>query len=119
MLFRSTQKIKRGLATGLMTKLFVWGVNTFSSPYQGVVFLNEAEGLKDGKRIKVRIIAEYEDAYLFTAIPVVACLKQYFAGTLPAGLWMMGHVVDEKALFRDMEHMGTRIRTEMANAPVG
>jgi saccharopine dehydrogenase (NAD+, L-lysine-forming) len=54
-----TQKIKRGLATGLMTKLFVWGVNTFSSPYQGVVFLNEAEGLKDGKRIKVRIIAEY------------------------------------------------------------
>ena len=114
-----TQKIKRGLATGLMTKLFVWGVNTFSSPYQGVVFLNEAEGLKDGKRIKVRIIAEYEDAYLFTAIPVVACLKQYFAGTLPAGLWMMGHVVDEKALFRDMENMGTIIRTEIVNAPVG
>ncbi len=114
-----TQTIKKGLATGLLVKLFTWGVNTFSSPYQGVVFLNEAEGMKDGKRIKVRIVAEHEDAYLFTAIPVVACLKQYFDGVLPPGLWMMGHVVDEKALFSDMEKMGARIRTEMVTAPAG
>ena len=91
-----TQKLKKGLATGFLLKLFTWGVNTFSSPYQGVVFLNEAEGMKDGEKIKVRIIAEHDDAYLFTAIPVVACLKQYLDGALPAGLWMMGHVVDEK-----------------------
>jgi len=29
----------------------------------------------------------------------------------------MGHVVDEKALFSDMEKMGVKIRTEMVNAP--
>jgi saccharopine dehydrogenase (NAD+, L-lysine-forming) len=112
-----TNKIKKGLATGLLVKFFTWGVNTFSSPYQGVVFLNEAEGMKDGKRMKVRIVAEHEDAYLFTAIPVVACLKQYFDGVLPSGLTMMGHVVDEKALFNDMEKMGAKIRTEMVTAP--
>ncbi len=114
-----TQKIKKGLATGLLVKLFTWGVNTFSSPYQGVVFLNEAEGMKDGKKIKVRIVAEHEDAYLFTAIPVVACLKQYLDGVLPPGLWMMGHVVDEKTLFSDMEKLGARIRTEIVNAQAG
>lgn len=114
-----TQRIRKGLATGLLTKFFTWGVNTFSSPYQGVVFLNEAEGIKDGKKKQVRIIAEHDDAYLFTAIPVVACLKQYFDGILPPGLWMMGHVVNEITLFSDMEKMGARIRIEMLNAPAG
>ena len=115
-----TQKIRKGLATGLLAKLFTWGVNTFSSSRQGVAFLNEAEGKKDGNTIRVRIVAECDDAYLFTAIAVVACLKQYFNGKLPPGLWMMGHVVDEKALFSDMEKMGARIRTEMAiNNPTG
>lgn len=104
-----TQKIRKGLAIGLLQKFFTWGVNKFSSPYQGVAFLNDAEGIKDGKRRNVRIIAEYEDAYLFTAIPIVACLKQYLDRTLPTGLWMMGHVVDENRLLNDMEKMGVKI----------
>ena len=103
-----TQKIKKGLATSLLAKLLTWGSNAFSSPNLGVVLMNDAEGWKDGKRIGVRIIAEHDDAYLFTAIPVVACLKQYFAGTLPPGLSMMGHLVDEDVLFSDMEKMGIR-----------
>lgn len=112
-----TQKIKKGLAAGVLVRLFTWGVNRFSSPYQGVVLLNEAEGMKDGKKIRMRIVAEHEDAYLFTAIPVVAFLKQYFDGGIPPGLWMMGHAVEEKRLFRDMEKMGVEIRTEMVRAP--
>lgn len=108
-----TQKIKKGLATSLLLKLFAWGVNTFSSPYQGVVFLNEAEGMMDGKKIKVRIMAEHDDAYLFTAIPMVACIKQYLDGALPSGLWMMGHVVDEIRLMDDMEKMGVKISIQI------
>jgi hypothetical protein len=110
-----SQKIRKGWAIGLLTRLFTWGVNTFSSSDQGVVFLNEAEGTQDGKKKKVRIIAEHDDANLFTAVPVVACLKQYLNGLLPSGLWMMGHVVDEKTLFSDIEKMGIVIRTETAN----
>jgi saccharopine dehydrogenase (NAD+, L-lysine-forming) len=108
-----TQKIKKGLATGLLLKLFTWGVNTFSSPYQCVVFLNEAEGMKNGKKIKVRIVAEHDDAYLFTAIPIVACIEQYLDGALNPGLWMMGHVVDEKRLMDDMDKMGVKISIEV------
>ena len=104
-----SQKIKKGFAVGLLLKLFIWGVNNFSSSNQGVVFLNEAEGMKDGKKLKVRIVAECNDAYLFTAIPIVACIKQYLAGELRQGLSMMGHVVDEKRLISDMEKMGINI----------
>jgi saccharopine dehydrogenase (NAD+, L-lysine-forming) len=108
-----TQKIKKGLAINFILKLFTWSVNKFSSPYQGVVFLNEAEGTKNGKKVKVRISAEHDDAYLFTAIPVIACLKQYLAGSLQSGLSMMGHAVDEKQLFADMEKMGVDIKVEI------
>ncbi|PIQ25697.1 hypothetical protein COW36_09940 [bacterium (Candidatus Blackallbacteria) CG17_big_fil_post_rev_8_21_14_2_50_48_46] len=107
-----SQKIRKGWATGFLTQLFTWGVNTFSSPYQGVVFLNEAEGIKDNKKQRVRIIAEHDDAYLFTAIPVAALLKQYFKGCLPFGLGLMGHIVDVNELFSDMEKMGLHIRVE-------
>ena len=110
-----TQKIKRGLAFSFILKLFTWSVNKFSSPYQGVVFLNDAEGTRNGKKIKVRIIAEHDDVYLFTVIPVIACLKQYLAGSLPFGLSMMGHAVDEKQLFLDMEKMGVTIKIETDN----
>ncbi|MFA6457302.1 MAG: saccharopine dehydrogenase NADP-binding domain-containing protein, partial [Bacteroidota bacterium] len=106
-------KIKKGMATGILLKLFTWGVNSFSSPYQGVAFLNEAEGVKDGKRRKVRILAEHNDAYQFTAIPITACVKQYCDGTLSPGLQMMGHTVDEQKLFREMERMGVSIETEI------
>jgi len=104
-----TQKIKKGFAIKTMLRLFTWSVNRFSSEYQGVVFVNDAEGMKNGKRLKIQIKAEHESAYLFTAIPVIACLKQYLEGKLSLGLNMMGHVVDDVQLFEDMEKMGVEI----------
>ncbi len=108
------QKIKKGFLTGFLCKLFTWGVNNFSGEQKGVVFLNQAEGIKDGKKLEVRIIAKHEDAYLFTAIPVVACLKQYLNKTISPGLWMMGHAVDEKILMDDLKQMGVKIKIEFA-----
>jgi len=74
--------------------------------------MNLAQGIKDGKDLKLRLIAEHDDGYLLTAIPVAACIHQYLDGTLPPGLWMMGHVVDDKRLMKDMEAMGVKIRME-------
>ena len=107
-----TQKIKSGLAVGLMQRLFTWGVNTFSSSRQGVVMLNDAAGLKDERKKQMRIMVEHDDAYLFTAIPVVACLKQYLAGTLPRGLAMMGQILEVNKLFTAMAQMGIKISVE-------
>ncbi len=107
-------KIRKGMGRGFLAKLMVWGINTFSSPNQGVVFILEADGEKNGKPVRVRIVAEHNDAYYFTAIPVVACLLQYLdGGIVKPGLWMMGHIVEPARLMKDMERMGVSIQRGM------
>ena len=106
-------KVKKNSGTVLFTKLIYWGVNTFSPKQHKVVFLLEAEGLKDGQIKKVKIIAEHDDPFLFTAAPIVACIKQYLAGTIKKpGLHFMGHIVNTKKLFEDLKKMGIRIKVE-------
>ncbi len=105
--------IRKGLLRRFWARALVWGINTFSPKKSGVVFLLQAEGEKAGRRRRVRIVSEYADAYDFTAIAVVACLKQLFAGRInKPGMWMMGHVVETERLFQDMEAMGVRTRIE-------
>ena len=68
----------------------------------------------DWKPVKIRLAAEYNDAYYFTAIPVVACIAQYLDGSIvKPGLWMMGHVVDPVRLMNDMERMGIKIQMKV------
>jgi hypothetical protein len=50
-----------------------------------------------------------KDAYLFTAVLVVAFLKQYLEGKgRKPGLGMMGELVDPPRLMNDMQKMGVR-----------
>ncbi len=92
----------------LSERVFYWGVKKFAPDTEGVVMLNDAKGLKNNQLHKVRLRLEHPDAYLFTIIPVVACLKQILGGKLPTGLHMMGHVCDLDRLMQDMEVMGLR-----------
>lgn len=34
-------------------------------------------------------------------------------GSIKAGLWMMGHIVDPKRLINDMQEMGIHIETQV------
>ncbi|MFH1321886.1 MAG: saccharopine dehydrogenase NADP-binding domain-containing protein [Bacteroidota bacterium] len=103
-------KIKKGFGRDFIASLMVWGINTFSPSRLSVYFVLEAEGEKQGKPVKVRISAEHEEGYDFTAIPVVALILQYLDGTIKKpGLWMMGHLVDTGRLMNDMERMGVEI----------
>ncbi len=107
-----SQKIKKGSLRHFWAKLLIFGINKFSSDEEGVVFLLQAEGEKDGQHQKIEIISEHDSVYDFTIIPVIACLKQYLDGSIrKAGLWMMGHLVDPDRLFSDMESLGIRIQT--------
>jgi len=99
-------KIKKGLGTLFFSKLMYWGVKLFSQDYQKVTFTLDAEGEKDGKLLKVRILATHDDPFLFTSAPVVACIKQYLAGKIKPGLSLMGHAVNPRKLFEDMQKMG-------------
>ena len=110
LLFR---KMGQGVGVGFLAKLMRWGVNTFSSPDLGIVFVLEAEGKREGKAIKARIVAEHNDAIFFTAAPVVACLKQVLDGSLnQPGVWLMGNCVDSSRIIEDMKDMGVSIRYE-------
>lgn len=105
------QKIKKGSGRNFLGKLMYWGVNTFSSSDQGVTFILQAEGKKEGKSFSVKISAEHEDALFFTAAPVVACLKQYFSGDIKPGLCLMGNAVDNERLMLELEKLGVNIQT--------
>lgn len=111
-----SQKIKKNSLRHFWAKMLVFGINQFSGAEEGVVFLLQAEGEKDGKRRAVEILSEHDNAYHFTIIPVIACLKQYFDGAIrKPGLWMMGHIVDPDRLFGDMEQMGIQIKILVTN----
>jgi hypothetical protein len=104
-------KIKKGLGRELIAKLLWWGINR-PSRSRGVSFVLDAAGKKGGVPVTLRLIAEHDDAYEFTAIPVVACVRQFLDGVIAPGLWMMGHAVEPDRLFEDMARMGIPIRRQ-------
>ena len=114
-----SQKIKRGWLRDFSARMLVWGINTFSKDEEGVVFILEAEGEKDGTPRKLRIFSGHSSGYDFTVIPVLACLNQYFDRSIrKPGLWMMGHLVDPDRLFEEMQKMGVRIQTLITDKDV-
>jgi saccharopine dehydrogenase-like NADP-dependent oxidoreductase len=111
-----TQMVRKGSFRHFWAKTLIWGLNNFSGADEGIVFLLQADGEKYGKHRTVRIVSEHDNAYDFTVIPVIACLKQYFDGTLrKPGLWMMGRIVDPGRLLEDMEKMGVGIQTQITD----
>jgi saccharopine dehydrogenase (NAD+, L-lysine-forming) len=91
-------------------KLMWWGMRTFPKPPHLVLLKAEANGEKNSKPVKVEIVLSHPDGYELTAIPVVACLRQYLDGSVRRpGLWMMGHLVEPIRLFNDIESMGVQI----------
>jgi saccharopine dehydrogenase (NAD+, L-lysine-forming) len=72
----------------------------------------DARGEKDGQPLSVSVVLRHPDPYELTAIPVVACVRQYLDGSIARpGLWLMGETVEPIRLFRDMEQMGVSIET--------
>jgi saccharopine dehydrogenase (NAD+, L-lysine-forming) len=71
----------------------------------------EAQGYKDGRVEAMDITLYHEDGYMFTAIPVVACLLQYLDGAIKKpGLWTQANIVEPDRLMRDMERMGIEVK---------
>ncbi len=94
-----------------MGSLFVWAWRVSSKPPYYTILKMEANGKKDGKESKIAVTLKHKDAYWFTVIPVMACLLQYFDGTIyKPGLHWMGQVVEPVRLMEDMERMGIEIR---------
>lgn len=98
----------------LGAKLIAWSTKTFTRPPYEVILKLEAEGCIDGQRMRLELAARHPDGYVFTAIPVVACLLQYLDGTIrQPGLKIMGQVVEPQRLLRDMERLGIAVNEQL------
>jgi short subunit dehydrogenase-like uncharacterized protein len=97
-------------ATRPLARLMRRGLNAFSKPPYGIVLKLEAQGIKDGKVKTMELSLYHEDGYLFTAIPVAACLLQYLDGSIrQPGLWTQANLVEPDRLVQDMARMGVEV----------
>jgi saccharopine dehydrogenase (NAD+, L-lysine-forming) len=101
------------IAVKPMGRLMRWGLNAFSKPPYGTMLRVEALGAWDSRPKAVDITIYHEDGYMFTAIPVVACLLQYLDGSIKnPGLWTQANIVEPNRLMSDMERMGIEVKIQ-------
>jgi saccharopine dehydrogenase (NAD+, L-lysine-forming) len=105
-------KLSPHLALRPMSRWMHWGLKTFSTPPYGTLLRLEATGKKNGQPKTMQVTISHPDGYLFTAIPVAACMLQYLDGSIAApGLWLQATVVEPGRFMRDMQRMGITVQT--------
>ncbi len=93
-----------------VSRWMLWGLVTFSRPPYGTLLKVIATGEKNGQPQASHVTISHPDGYLFTAIPVAACLLQYLDGTIrKPGLHMQALAVEPARFMMDMQRMGIEL----------
>ena len=91
-------------------KMIFRGMKKFSRPPYYTRLKLESKGTLKGRPAEYSITLSHPDAYMFTAIPVVACLKQYIQGDLKKpGLFTQAESVNPIRFLDDMKEMGIEV----------
>jgi saccharopine dehydrogenase (NAD+, L-lysine-forming) len=89
-----------------MSHVLAWSLRTFSKPPYGTILRLECDG--------GWLSLYHADGYVFTAVPVAACVLQWLDGTIRRpGVHMMAHAVDPARLLRDMERLGIEVEDRL------
>ena len=90
--------------------MIFWGMKKFAVPpyYTRIKLISTA--IRKEEPFRYAMMLSHPDPYMFTAIRVVACLKQYIRGTLKKpGLFTQGEIVDPIHFLEDMKRMGIEV----------
>jgi len=87
---------------------FAWALNRFGGTENGAVLVLDAHGQTAAGPARLHLRLAHEDAYVFTAAPVVACLLHYADAPTP-GLWPQAHFVDPVRFLDDLRTMGVTV----------
>lgn len=101
----------------ICSKLFYNHIKKLDRKLPRVELILQASGIKDGKKSELKYMLHSKDGYELTAQAVVACLNQYLDGSISEpGLYLMGEVVNESQLFKDLEKKGIAIHRTMTDS---
>lgn len=104
------QSVHKGMGTNLCGKLMHWGINKYYNGKPGVEFKLLAKGIKNGKETHYSVTAFSQNAFEFTALAVIACVKQYLDHSIhKPDLYLMGNVVNCTRTIEELRQMGIQI----------
>ncbi len=104
------QKILPRGFTGILSRVMVWSIKTFTRPPYGYIMRLDASGIKYGQPQNIQLSISHTDPALITAAPVVACLKQYLQREKPVpGLFLQGLFVEPGPFMDDCRKMGLQV----------
>jgi len=89
--------------TATLGRLLSWSTKKFAKPPYGTIVQVDAHGQSDGKPVRFRLSLFNEDAYVLTAVPTVAMIKQILQKRIQPGIHLMGLSCDPAELLCDIE----------------
>jgi saccharopine dehydrogenase (NAD+, L-lysine-forming) len=103
----AASRLPKGAVTRTVANLFLWSLKAFSKPPYGTLLKVEAEGIAEGRPARAELVVSHNSGYVFTGVPVVACVLQYLNGAArKPGVSLMGHILEPRRLLQDMQRMG-------------
>ena len=90
-------------------RLLSWSTKKFSKPPYGTIFQVDAMGHSEGQPVCFQLSLYHEDAYVLTAVPTSAMIKQMLQKSFQPGIHYMGRYCDPSKLLADIECMGIPI----------